>query len=120
MSEDREGRSAWSGEFLRDLEFLKEEKLAALRTIEEIDAFLKENRPRIHKALIRALPNRYAKQLRSALHELGAIDERTAKSKGALRQASGLTERQYRKAVGLLKAQKAVRTKTNGGTWLVS
>ncbi len=61
-----------------------------------------------------------AEKLRSALREMGAIDEESKKQKGALRLETGLKEREYRNAIKLLKAEKAVRTKQGVGTWLTN
>ncbi len=55
----------------------------------------------------------HAETLRSALPEIGVATE------GLLRLETGLTEREYRKAVKLLKAENAVQTKTGVGIWPV-
>jgi hypothetical protein len=60
-----------------------------------------------------------AEKLRSAMRDLGATDERSAAQEGKLRLATQLTEREYRKAIRILKTEKAVRTKTRVGAWLV-
>jgi len=60
-----------------------------------------------------------AEKLRSALRELGAVDEESSAKEGILRRKTGLTEREYKRAMRFLKKQNAVRTKPRIGTWLV-
>ena len=59
-----------------------------------------------------------AEKLLFALREIGAVDEASAAKKGCLRRETDLSERKYREAIKLLKAEKAVRTKSGVGTWL--
>jgi hypothetical protein len=59
-------------------------------------------------------------KLRSALRKAGAVDQDSHSSEGFLRLETGLTEREYKRAMKVLKAEKAVRTKSGVGTWLVS
>jgi len=59
-----------------------------------------------------------AEKLLSALREMGAVNEDSHSSEGALRRETGLTEREYRKAMKLLRDHKAVRTKSGIGVWL--
>jgi len=60
-----------------------------------------------------------AEKVRLALHKMPAIDEDSASSEGEIRQVTGLTEREYKRAMRFLKKQNAVRTKPRIGTWLV-
>ena len=59
-----------------------------------------------------------AEKLLFALREMGAVDEAAAAKKGCLRRETDLSEREYRKAMKLLKAEKAVQAKPGVGTWL--
>ncbi len=61
-----------------------------------------------------------AEKLRSALREMKAIGKKSSTNEGFLRSETGLTGREYRRAINLLIAEKAVRTGTRAGTWLVS
>lgn len=60
-----------------------------------------------------------AEKLYSALRDLGGISRKIPKTKGILRYETGLTDREYRAAIELLKKDGRVRTKTIGA-WLVS
>ena len=68
----------------------------------------------------RSLDQENAEKLLSCLRDMGAIDEDSHSSEGFLRRETGLTVREYRRAIRILKAEKAVRTKPRVGTWLVS
>ncbi len=61
-----------------------------------------------------------AEKIRSALREMGATDEESSAKEGILRREIRLTEREYKRAIRLLKKENAVRTKPRVGTWLVA
>lgn len=61
-----------------------------------------------------------AEKLRSAMCKLGAKSEERSVKKGCLRRETGLSEREYREAIELLKAEQVVRTKRGVGTWLAT
>ncbi len=61
-----------------------------------------------------------AGKLLAALRELGATGKESAAQKGILRRATRMSDREYRKAIKLLQAEKAVQTKSRVGTWLVT
>src|SRR5271157_40320 len=59
-----------------------------------------------------------AEKVHSALVKMGATGEDNASSEGEIRQVTGLTEREYKRAITFLKEENAIRTKTKVGTWL--
>ncbi len=89
------------------------------------DAFVKWLGEHANKPLEACTPSMRADEanadrLRSALCDSGATDEASSTKEGVLRRMTGLTEREYKKAVRALKLENVLRTKSGVGTWLAS